>query len=513
MATGHGSQWAAVTRGEVRILDLTTGRLVTTIPPPADMQESIQGLDTSTGAWAPDGSLYVGSSGTHLRQFDPVEFEPIRDITVPKIAMGGTLQFSEDGAFVVGRGTNPGVDGRPRRSPASTWTDGHVAWTIDADEFDRIPPASRSPSRVPDDRLWCADYTGVIRGRSLSTGELDGTTVEHQRSGLSSIAVRPTAVTATSSPSVSNRRSSAAGRSTVPDRSPATSPLGTTAPSTAPTVAALVVAAAIGRMAWVHRGRVGRSRRPRRPHPTGGPGLRRLAGRRPGRRRHRGRARAHRRRPHGWTREVPIVVEPGWVQTIRVADGRIAFAYPDRHIDVFDFDKGRQVTTLRRSDEASDAGANVAVGMMAPSADGSRLYVLYMPGRGVYEFDASDGQQLQWYPDTGSNSVAVGRDGPVAIGHTDGTVTLHDPDDLSVVGTLPGARSYAVVTYDHDGRFLVVTGATGRWRCTTSPGDSGWATRSMSATRESISGPTAPRSPSPHCGRPGITLWSLDPAR
>ena len=73
MATGHGSQWAAVTRGEVQILDLRTGRLVTTIPPPADMLESIQGLDTSTGAWAPDGSLYVGSSGTHLRQFDPVE--------------------------------------------------------------------------------------------------------------------------------------------------------------------------------------------------------------------------------------------------------------------------------------------------------------------------------------------------------------------------------------------------------------------------------------------------------
>ena len=49
----------------------------------------------------------------------------------------------------------------------------------------------------------------------------------------------------------------------------------------------------------------------------------------------------------------------------------------------------------------------------------------------------------------------------MAIGHSDGSVTLHDPDDLTVVGTLPGARSYAVVTYDDDGRFLVVAGGDG----------------------------------------------------
>ena len=135
-------------RGEVQILDLTTGRLVTTIPPPADMLESIQGLDTSTGAWAPDGFLYVGSSGTHLRQFDPVSLQPIRDITVPKIAMGGTLQFSGDGAFVVGAGRIKESTGCPRRSPASTWrTD---TWRgRSTPTSSTATPASRSPSPCP----------------------------------------------------------------------------------------------------------------------------------------------------------------------------------------------------------------------------------------------------------------------------------------------------------------------------------------------------------------------------
>ena len=120
---------------------------------------------------------------------------------------------------------------------------------------------------------------------------------------------------------------------------------------------------------------------------------------------------------------------------------------------------------------------------MAPSADGTRLYVLYMPGRGVYEFDVNDGRELQWYPDTSSDTVAVAGDSPVAIGHTDGTVTLHDPDDLTVVGTLPGARSYAASRTTATAGSSWSPGATGRWRCTTSNGVSGWVTRSTSATR------------------------------
>ena len=153
------------------------------------MQASRQGRDTSTGAWAPDGTLYVGSSGTHLRQFDPVTFESMRDITVPTIATGGTLQFSDDGAFVVGRGTIQ-LDGDCAAISGAHRPCGRTRRMDDRPRGVRSVRLCVFAFSVPEDRLWCADFSGVIRGRSLSNGELDGTTVEHQRSGLSSMAVQ-----------------------------------------------------------------------------------------------------------------------------------------------------------------------------------------------------------------------------------------------------------------------------------------------------------------------------------
>ncbi len=67
------------------------GRLLATIPPAADAVESVPG-DTSSAAWAPDGRLYVGSWGTHLRVFDPSTLTLERDIPVPKYSTGGQLR-------------------------------------------------------------------------------------------------------------------------------------------------------------------------------------------------------------------------------------------------------------------------------------------------------------------------------------------------------------------------------------------------------------------------------------
>ncbi len=149
------------------------------------MQASIQGLDTSTGAWAPDGSLYVGSSGTHLRQFDPVDVraDPRHHRAEDRHRRNTAVQ-RRWGVRRRARDESSDVDGLSSSVARVDLDDGHVAWTLDPDEFDRNACVAFTFS-VPEDRLWCADYTGVIRGRSLSTGELDGTTVEHQRSGLS----------------------------------------------------------------------------------------------------------------------------------------------------------------------------------------------------------------------------------------------------------------------------------------------------------------------------------------
>ena len=100
-------------------------------------------------------------------------------------------------------------------------------------------------------------------------------------------------------------------------------------------------------------------------------------------------------------------------------------------------------------------------------------------------------------------------DGPVAIGRTDGTVTLHDPDDLSVVGTLPGPVPYADVTYDHDGRFLVVSGGgtmalydVARRQRMGDPIDVGDAFVVLRPDSSEIA--------VAHADPPGVTLWRLD---
>jgi hypothetical protein len=162
----------------------------------------------------------------------------------------------------------------------------------------------------------------------------------------------------------------------------------------------------------------------------------------------------------GETRKGPIDVQPEWTGIARAGAGRLAFGYGDGHIDVFDFDGGERVTTLKPDAAAEYTGGPVDV--MAASADGTRLYAVYrFPSFGLYEFDVGSGRQLQWDADTSIDNVAVTADAPVAISHSDGTVTLHDPDDLSVVGTLPGTRSFGWVTYDTEGRFLTNQGGDG----------------------------------------------------
>ena len=154
----------------------------------------------------------------------------------------------------------------------------------------RVQPVRLRRVRVlgPGGPLWCADYSGVIRGRSLSTGELDGTTrrAPAQRCSRAS-RCSPSGAIATSSPSASSRRSSAVGRSTAEDRSHAMSPMATTAPSTALTADGCWSSGRVGRSSQVSSSPSGTPSNDRASaHPTARLARRRLVGRRPARRRH-----------------------------------------------------------------------------------------------------------------------------------------------------------------------------------------------------------------------------------
>jgi len=333
--------------------------------------------------------------------------------------------------------------------------EGDVDWTIDANTLDDFG-CWRITFSVPDDRVWCADFSGVIRGRSLTTGELDGTAIEHQRSGLSDLAVQ----------SAGGHRYLVAfgaygafiGRWQLDGGGPITHTIlrGHSPAEYSPDGQHLLVVAESDEepgvvfsvwdtdaeqevvaltpevldTQWLDGDRLGAISKD-------GHGRIIDVG-------------------SGSTTDVPINVESGWSQIARVGQGRIALGYNDGHIDVFDFDAATKVVTLRRSDERGEVASSV--GMMTASEDGTRLYAWFAPDGGIYEFDVTRGRELRSYSDTSVQSIAVAGEGPIAVGHIDGTVTLHDPDDLRVVGTLPGARSFAWVIYDGAGRFLLVVG-------------------------------------------------------
>src|SRR5262249_11877503 len=128
---------SASTRGDTRIFDTDDGSLLATIPPVPDALPSAGGHDTASAAWSPDGRLFVGSSGTHLGVVDPDTFDVISDFTVPSIATGGALKFSDDGSVLVARGVNQDPQ-TYEQSGAAVRVDpatGEVLWTIGQDEY------------------------------------------------------------------------------------------------------------------------------------------------------------------------------------------------------------------------------------------------------------------------------------------------------------------------------------------------------------------------------------------
>jgi WD40 repeat protein len=153
----------------------------------------------------------------------------------------------------------------------------------------------------------------------------------------------------------------------------------------------------------------------------------------------------------GEVESVPGQMDPDdWIGIVtRVADGKLASWY-DGHVDVWTFDDKPGHLTLVPSASVGQPFRQTL--HLAASSDGEHFY---LSGGGLWEFDATTGDQIRSISDPGMVSVTAAADRPVAVGHTDGTITLHDPDDLSEIGTLPGARSTVHVSYDADGDLLL----------------------------------------------------------
>ncbi len=430
---------------------MATGTLLTSIAPPPDMEPSSSGRDTSVVGWAPDGTLYIGSSGPHLRAFDPSTFQLRRDIPVPKYATGGLLKFSDDGTFVVTRGVIERDDGSQAGSVARIeLPSGKVTWTISPDEYG-FGQCDSIAFSVPQDQMWCGDYFGVIRGRSLSTSALNGTTIEHQRGWLSALDVvdadgRPVLVSL-------GRNVASIGRWVVD--------------GTGPIIRRITTSDDFAQYSpdgrWIVMGK------PSDSIPNGfvlsiwdAKDHRQLfalpdnvdaqwvdAG-------HLGALidDGHLRVIDVATdtsRDVPIHVDRNYSTLNIVANGRLAFGYDDGHVDVLNTNTGAEAVRLQVVNPKGTFQPPVR--QIAGSADGTRIYVTSV---GLFEFDASDGHEIRHTANTQYRSVAVNGNGPIAVGSIDGEIGLLDPKDLSLQATLPGARGWAsTLRYSADGRLLL----------------------------------------------------------
>ena len=447
----NGTQMAIAsgTDGVARIYDVATGALLASIPPPPDMEPSVSGRDTSVVGWAPDGTVFVGSSGAHLRSFDPSTFQLERDWPVPRFATGGLLKFSDDGTFVVTRGVVEHDGGAQSGAVARIeLPSGRVTWTIGPDEYGFGQCDSVAYS-VPQDRMWCGDYFGVIRGRSLSTGALDGTTIEHQRGWLSGLDVvdangRPVLVSL-------GRNVASIGRWVVDGTGPIIhridasddfaqySPDGRwilmSRPAGSDGFAVSIWDANNHRQLltlpdnvdaqWVDAGHLGA---------LIDDGHLRVVD-----------------VATGTSHVVPIHVDRNYSTVNIVANGRLAFGYDDGHVDVFNTDTGAE--TVRLQVVNPKGTFQPPVRQIAGSADGTRIYVTSV---GLFEFDASDGHEIRHTANTQYWSIAVNGNGPIVVGSLDGEIGLLDPKDLHLQATLPGARGWApTLRYSADGRLLL----------------------------------------------------------
>jgi DNA-binding SARP family transcriptional activator/WD40 repeat protein len=178
-----GSVIAVVTdgAGAVEVYATDTGQLISSIPGVQGAPSSPRDSYGAGVAFGPDANLYVGSQSTKLRVFDSLTWTVVQEISVPKFSTSVTLRFLNDGALMVAKGLF--ADERDIQQGAVTLVDltaGTVRWGIEGNDYGYGECDSFAVD-APTQRLWCGDYFGLIRERSLTTGVRTGQSLQAQR--------------------------------------------------------------------------------------------------------------------------------------------------------------------------------------------------------------------------------------------------------------------------------------------------------------------------------------------
>ena len=458
-ATGSHLVVAGGADGRAVAYDVPSGSVVAQIPgvpgaPPSDFDN-----DVASVAYAPDGRLYLGSSGTELRVLDPTTFAVVDTITVPLFSTGFQLKFTNDGSILVANGinfSNQVERGQQGAIVAIDIAHRNVLWSLTGDQFG-YGGCSAFAVDGAGGRLWCGDFFGLIRERALQTGALTGRTFAHQKGKLEDLFF----VDAGPGQGQGQELVSLGGN-----------------------------AAVIGRWRVDGGGPIERIVAPRQLHGELSPDGTRLLTTvfRPG--------------PNPFNNLYSIwdattgakiaslddLVFAGWS-----GEGHTLFAaFTDLTAGVFDTDT-MQRTALSISlnpvpsasaplahgkfmalgyDDGTVAVFDVATGDLAfpklQAASGvfqitadptaSRIFVS-TDGNGLSVFDSATGRLMAGNTELSTVSVAVSRSGTVAIGRTDGRLGLYDPVTLQQVASLPGARGFVQqLQFSDDGTVLMGMG-------------------------------------------------------
>ena len=423
--------------GEAVVYDVGSGREIARIPELTGAPRNPDYVEGGALAFGPDGRLYVGSVGDRLRVFDASTFALIKSIPVPVYATAGRMKFFADGYTVVARGlyfdpTNIGSQvGVIARIDLQS---GKTVWQISGDDYGFGECASFAFSESTD-RLWCGNYFGLIRERSLVTGLKTGQTRVYQGGWIATLDLIETAsgqvlaAAGVNSGTIGRWKVDGGGaiaRRVAGDR--------TIVGELADGKTLLVATPGTENLSlwdWTTDSEV--------------PGLPPIQG------------------ADVFGNAMDAVFSGTEIGTYDVTTGRkrsiavdlnrinwfimsrdgaeLVTADVDGHVVLYEMSTGR---ILQQFTVPPPTPQTNFIGQVALSDDHSRIYV---GGHGLWVYDASTGKQLAHNPDTQIGGIALGPQGVVVAGLSARTLGTLDPDTLQQLTSLPGS-GFPIVSDD-----------------------------------------------------------------